>query len=96
MDAYSLVEDILFNELKERVEQVINGEKDSIEIKFLYLSDVKSFLEDEYKAKEVGDMDTNGWQYDYFVSFEINDKKYELTGSGYYGDMLFANGDYDY
>lgn len=90
MDVYSHVEEILFKELKERVNQVITNDKDLVDIKFLYAYDVAQFLESEYGADvETSDMDTNGWQYDYLIPVYINDKKYVLSGSGYHGDVQF-------
>jgi hypothetical protein len=91
MDAYSLAEDILYRELETRLDQVINGEQNSIEIKFLYANEVATFLKNKYDAHvETSDMDTNGWQYDYWIPVYINDEKYNLMGSGYYGDMEFV------
>jgi hypothetical protein len=94
MDQYSLIENALINELNKRLDQVISGEKDVVQIKFLYASDVESVLTKEYGANvDTSEMDTNGWQYDYWIPVYINDKKYVLSGSGYYGNIEFYRED---
>lgn len=92
MDAYSLAEDIVYRELERRVDLVVSGILESVEIQFLYPNNVKEFIVKKYNADE-GEMDTNGWQYDYTIPLLINDEEYNLVGSGYYGDMIFVKGD---
>lgn len=33
------------------------------------------------------DFDTNGWQYDYWIPFMLNGKRYTVEGTGYYGTI---------
>lgn len=36
-----------------------------------------------------GDLDSNGWDSDYWQTYAKNNKKYTLAGSGYYGGISF-------
>ncbi|QUH22214.1 hypothetical protein [Alkaliphilus sp. B6464] len=75
-------------DLKEKVLEVLNGHADVLEVDSLHPSVVINFLEELGVEIDLGDdMDTNGWQWDYWIKFKYNDKKYCLSGSGYYGNL---------
>lgn len=38
-------------------------------------------------------IESNGWQWDYWIEFNKEDKSYTLSGSGYYGDMVLSEND---
>lgn len=37
-----------------------------------------------------GELDQNGWQYDWWLHFAKDGKKFTASGSGYYGGFHFA------
>jgi hypothetical protein len=36
------------------------------------------------------EMSTNGWQMDFWVGCSLNEKKYQISGSWYYGEYKFS------
>lgn len=42
---------------------------------------------------DIDSMDTNGWQYDWWINAEYKGQKLQLSGSGYYGNGLVAKVD---
>ncbi len=39
---------------------------------------------------EKGELETNGWQYDWWLPFTKGSQSFTASGSGYYGGFLFA------
>jgi hypothetical protein len=70
--------------------EVITGRKDTTD-KVDYISPdqaEKLLLSAGFKI-ESKDFDTNGWDYDYWLTLKINGKFFVVTGSGYYGQLQF-------
>jgi hypothetical protein len=72
------------------IRKVISGKTKSVEIFGIYPNDVIEYVTKELKGKHKEDWDTNGWQWDYWMDFEIDNEKYTLSGSGYYGGATFG------
>jgi hypothetical protein len=70
-------------DMEAAIKSVVDGTKDSVEIHFLRPGAAISFLEKQYGC-ESNEMETNGWQWDFWYYVDINDKKYCLAGDGYY------------
>lgn len=51
-----------------------------------------SFFRQEFESRqfESGDIDTNGWQYDHWMTFSKDGMKFGYSGSGYYGDFCIS------
>jgi len=67
--------------------QVLSGEVNTVDINYVCPEDVLTELikfNASYGGKLDWDIDTNGWQYDYWIHITIKNKKYILSGSGYY------------
>lgn len=65
------------------------NEVTEIEIPFLRPAHVVEVLEDLDKRgiiefKDLNEFDKNGWQWDYWMELQINEKPYTLKGDGYY------------
>jgi D-hexose-6-phosphate mutarotase len=72
--------------IKNALKQYFNGDIDSIEIHGLYANGMIKCLE-ELGADVSEEIDTNGWQYDYWIKFKYNNQKYVIDGGGYYGNV---------
>jgi hypothetical protein len=73
-----------------RIARVLQGNSNEEYLTFLVSpSKAADIIADTWKAEEIGDMDTNGWQYDFWQYYEHEGKKYCLSGSGWYGYLIF-------
>ena len=68
--------------------QVVNGERPSCESHLHFpLWSICDVLE-EFGFKQ-DEMDSNGWQFDYWHTFDYQGKSYTVYGSAYYGGFSF-------
>lgn len=73
---------------KKSILSVINEEKQEIELDLCIPYDVKNYLKElGYEEKDV---ESNGWQYDYWIKYKKENKIFTLAGSGYYGGQAFS------
>lgn len=72
---------------KAQIKQVLEGEINTCTSDTLISPDV---LVDYLKhlGLEKGDIDSNGWQWDFWIPFNTTTKEYVLSGSGYYNRGL--------
>ncbi len=61
-------------------------ESDVVEMKRVPIEMVYDAIS-EVGGEPVGEMDTNGWQLDYWFDFQHKDKVYSVSGSGWYGHV---------
>jgi hypothetical protein len=84
---------IINNEIKIDIENsltsLFNDEIQNISIDCFCPSRVVSIL-NCMGANVDEDFDTNGWQYDYWIKFTFKDRRYQVSGSGYYGNMVIS------
>ena len=64
---------------------VLNGEKDEASLLYTRLNDVIKFVESQGGSDDQN-VDTNGWQWDYWAYVTHNNQKYMISGDGYYSD----------
>jgi hypothetical protein len=73
----------------DKVNDVLSGTQKSVNIHYVRPGDVlkylKKFNDDEEPETN---HECNGWQWDFWISFKIKDKTYQLSGDGYYQDYL--------
>lgn len=74
------------NTIKDKIRKLFNGVIESVQIDCLCPSKTIDILED-LGADVSEELDINGWQYDYWVYFTYESKKYCLSGSGYHGNV---------
>lgn len=67
---------------------IINGELEESEFEFLYAGDIAKYLKEKYGLDHY-EMDTNGWDYDFWIYYIIYEQSYMIKGSGYYGNLKF-------
>ena len=80
--------------LEEGIQKVLSGEVDTIELPHARPGNVITYLE-SIGCEDCDEMDTNGWQWDYWLRIEMNDKKYMLSGDGYYASSATFSLDKD-
>ena len=78
---------LAINKFKLDINSVIDGLADIAVSNLLSAGDIDTYLKG--LGEEFGDMETNGWQYDFWQNYKINNKYYCLSGSGYYGGIKF-------
>ena len=78
---------LAINKFKLDINSVIDGLADIAVSSLLSAGDIDTYLKG--LGEEFGDMETNGWQYDFWQNYKINNKYYCLSGSGYYGGLEF-------
>ena len=74
-------------EFKEQLSKVLNGEITSFKTSALMSPDEADTILKEYGLEE-GDLDTNGWDWDFWMTYYKDDVKYCLSGSGWYNRGL--------
>jgi len=78
---------LAINKFKLDINSVISGEEDVAISELISAGDINNYIESI--GEEVGELETNGWQYDFWQNYKINNKYYCLSGSGYYGGLEF-------
>lgn len=80
-----------FELAREEIKKVLNGSEKEVDISLLVSPDSACGIIDELGFEDDGmGPETNGWQYDFWKHFELNGKKYCLSGSGWYGELHFG------
>ncbi|WP_271495820.1 hypothetical protein [Enterococcus sp. 5H] len=78
--------------VKKRIESVIKGTEEKVNFNDILLSAnvLIDILTDDFHAEiDISEMDTNGWQMDFWIPVEINGESYDIEGSGYYRTLSF-------
>ena len=78
---------LAIDKFKLDINSVISGEEDVAISELISAGDINNYIESI--GEEVGELETNGWQYDFWQNYKINNKYYCLSGSGYYGGLEF-------
>lgn len=73
---------------KQDVSKLLSEEIDNVENDCLSIGDVDQYLNE--LGTNLDNYNSNGWQHDYWRSWNINETKYTLAGSGYYGGISFS------
>ena len=81
--------------IKDALKNYFNGEIDSIKIHGLHANGMIECLQ-ELGADVSEEIDANGWQFDYWIKFQYNNKRYVIDGGGYYGNVkIYVDEDKD-
>ncbi len=73
--------------MKTEINKVLSGEVDSVQLFGVRPAQVEKHLESKGIDTE-HEMDTNGWQWDFWFTYNDGDESYELAGDGYYNQSL--------
>lgn len=76
-----------FEIFSKEIDKVLNGELQEVRSE-VYISPDK--IDDYLKSKglEQDDLDTNGWQYDFWMNYSDGTKLYTMMGSGWYAQNI--------
>lgn len=76
-----------FQSFKKEIDKVLNGEIELVKSEIWITPDwIHSYLiEKEFTDQ---DFDSNGWDYDFWMTYTFEDKEYTLMGSGWYGSTI--------
>jgi len=80
----------LIIEMKKSIYEVVNGEEKLVSLVGVYPINVTEYIQ-ELGGEEIEDLfESNGWQWDFWQKFSLNDEAYMCAGSGYYGNLTFS------
>lgn len=82
----------VINTIKKELKKLFNNDIKSVKIQCLCPSKIINILQN-LGADVSDEIETNGWQYDYWIKVKYKDKKYCISGSGYYGSVEIAKSD---
>ena len=88
MNGKQLREELIL-EMQTGIKNVIDGKEKEWSSAFLCPDDVCGYLT-SIGFEEHPDIDTNGWEWDYWIHYEQDGKKWTVSGCGYYGGISFA------
>jgi hypothetical protein len=89
----SIVTATLMKRMKAGINSVLSGEKKEYNGKF-----ITACMVDEYMKSigwERGDMETNGWQWDWWMPYTKDGKMYTANGCGWDGKFHFEEAERD-
>lgn len=72
--------------MESAVDCVLEGTVEIIVIPYARPGAVMSYLRQAYDIKSYDQFDTNGYQWDYLLTFKFNGQNYVLSGDGYYSN----------
>lgn len=75
------------------INSVLLKDKDNVELDYCVPVDVNAFLvENGFPSGHRGDIDSNGWAYDFWINYirEEDKKVFMFSGSWWYGDQRFG------
>lgn len=76
------------SESKQKIIEFMDHETDEIEFDFCNPNFVIEYLKQIHEFDEdVFELETNGWQWDFWKKLLIDGEMYMLSGCGYYGTM---------
>lgn len=76
--------------LLEQLAPVFSGTKQQVKIENSSLSELEDHLKETLNVDiHSYDLDTNGWEWDFWKDFDIGDTKYRASGTGYTAELYF-------
>lgn len=76
--------------IKNKITNVLNGVEDEWSTEGHYPAGKLVDMIASIDGVEKGDLETNGFQWDWWHTFKYDDKSFTLSGSGYYGGHGFG------
>lgn len=85
MITISEIEEAVKAHMKNNIQSVIEGDQKSVQLFYVRPSDVVDYME-ELGGEWDEDLNPNGWSWDYWTKFTLNDETYTLSGDGFASD----------
>ena len=74
--------------MKIGIDKVLSMETRLYKNDFVSAKDVRNYLEElGYKQN---DLDSNGWDYDFWWNYKINEEEFCISGNGYNHELIFS------
>lgn len=67
------------------IQLVLNDEVTTVDLLFCRPDDIITYIE-SIGGEDLDDLDTNSWQWDYWLRVTHKGNKYQVTGNGYYSN----------
>lgn len=81
----------ILEHIKDQIRAFLDSEENSIALPGAFPNDVITFMEsEEIDAIYNDDLETNGWQWDFWCTLNIGEEKFTLDGNGFYGGMRLS------
>lgn len=74
--------------MKEKIIEFLNSKEQNLNLGYVLPADVEQILTDN--GAEYGDIETNGWEHEFWSYFTYNTEKLVFSGSWYYGNYNLA------
>lgn len=75
--------------LIEKLQAVLEGKEETVNVSMYTPSDIHEVLKCEWDINQV-DLETNGYQVDFWITYKYKDKTYTHAGCWYYGGATFS------
>jgi hypothetical protein len=72
--------------IKNEILSVITLKEEHVQLPLIIPSELIDYLKEKGYSYDV---ETNGFQHDFWITFNKNEKKFEFVGSWFYGDYAF-------
>ncbi len=79
------IKNFIQEEMRNNIDSVIKGDKNKVLLQYAKPNDVISYVKSIIGTSNYT-IDSEGWQWKYKMSFDIDGKTYTLTGDGYFQD----------
>lgn len=82
------IQEYIQQNMEAGIKSVIEGRLNNVQFDFLVPNAADEYIKALGGVR--GDIDTNGWDWDFWVTYTIDNKKYTLAGSGWSGKRWFV------
>jgi len=74
------------NKLIEEIRVLTGNESGKIKIDILPICEYQKLIEEAGGSFDIDEMDTNGWEVDFWINFKLFESSFTLSGSLFYGN----------
>jgi hypothetical protein len=80
-------------DLQKELDEIVQGNKHIIKLGYFVPSELDKLLKEIDRNIDLSaDLETNGWDYDFWLTFKYQGTDFTFAGSWYYGDYsIYAN-----
>ena len=76
--------------LQDLLRSVVESRVESVDLEWYSPQEIADTIKAMYKIDGYADMETNGWQVDFWITYIIYDRKFVYSGGWYYGGAKFT------
>lgn len=79
---------LIESQMKDDIDSVLSGKSKFERLLGVRPSKVINYLKTLDNDLDEGQLETNGWEWDFWIPISYNGKAYILSGDGYYNDTI--------